>query len=112
MCATPAAMAAPRCEASVGAHPAGGLPDRDLVLLVEDNDVVAELITRILERRGRLLIRARDAAEAERQFMAYAPRIALLMLDCKLPDVHGGVLCQRLRRLVPGLPALFTSGQD
>jgi len=87
-------------------------PARDTVLLVEDDDVVAGLLGHILARTGRAFVRAGDGAETERLFHENESRIALIILDCRLPDAHGGLLGHRLRKLSPGLPLLITSGRD
>ena len=89
--------------------PAG--PKRDLVLLIEDDDVVASLIVRLLERMHWRVAVARDGAECEKLLQAHSAEIALAFMDCTLPDTHGGSLCQRLRMALPGLPVLLTSGR-
>lgn len=80
------------------------------VLLVEDDDIVAGLVARILARRARCVLRAASGAEGEQLFAAHRAEIALAILDCWLPDIDGTVLCRRLRRAAPGLPVLLTSG--
>ncbi len=100
-------------------HPAGPVaaavpttPKRDLVLLVEDDDNVASLLVRLLERMNRPVVLARDGASCERLLQAHHERIALAFVDCSLPDTHGGSLCQKLRTIVPGLPVLLMSGRS
>lgn len=88
------------------------LPDRDVVLLVEDDDTIAGLVTHILQRARRRVVRARDGAECMRLFAASADSIGLVILDCRLPDADGPGLCRQLRGLVPDLPVLLTSGRD
>lgn len=83
-----------------------------MVLLVEDDDIVARLIVHILARVRRRVVRARDGAECLRLFAAHAPEIGLAILDCRLPDTEGARLCEELRRRAPGLPVLLTSGRD
>ena len=99
-----ASPGAPRCAFEA--------PVRNLVLLVEDNDCVAGLVTCILGRGGRRVLRARDGAESELLFAAHAREIACVMLDYRLPDTDGASLCARLRRQRPDLPVMFASGQD
>lgn len=103
------------------APPAVGSPDalrpefreaplRDLVLQVEDNDCVARLVSALLVREGFRVRRARNGAECELLFAALADEIALVMLDCRLPDIDGATLGRRLRAQAPELRVLFTSG--
>ena len=88
------------------------LPGRSLVLLAEDNDCVAALVTRILARLGLGVLRANCGAECERLFAEHESEIALVMLDCRLPDGDGAMLAGRLRQCAPELPVLLTSGRE
>jgi two-component system, OmpR family, response regulator RegX3 len=62
------------------------------VLLVEDDDAIAEPLTAGLGRRGFQVSRARTGAEA----LAAAPHDVVL-LDLGLPDMDGIDVCQQLR---------------
>jgi DNA-binding response OmpR family regulator len=87
-------------------------PPRDTVLIVEDDDNVAGLLTCIVARDGRRVLRARLAREAHPWFDDQADRIALVLIDGTLPDFSGTVLGQQLRERVPNLPLLLVSGRD
>ncbi len=82
------------------------------VLLIEDDDVVAGLVIRILARRAQRVLRAANGAEGEKLFAEHREEIGLVMVDCWLPDVAGTTLCQRFRREAPDVPILLTSGCD
>jgi two-component system response regulator AtoC len=84
---------------------------RDLILVVEDDDVVGPLLELLLSRVARRVQRVRDGAECARIFNGIAPEVALVIMDCGLPDAHGGTLCHRLRKAAPRLPVLLTSGR-
>ncbi len=103
MCPSPAAA-----QESIFIEP----PACGVVLLVEDDDVVAGLVTHILARRAARVLRAGSGAEGEKLFSEHQAEIALAILDCWLPDGDGTVLCRRLRRAAPELPVLLTSGCD
>lgn len=91
----------------------GGTTLRDgAVLLVEDEDSLAELLTCLLRRINVRVLRAADGAEARKLFDENRAGITLAFVDCHLPDVEGGELCQELRQTVPHLPLLLTSGRD
>src|SRR4249919_2032558 len=62
------------------------------VLLVEDDDAIAEPLTSGLGRHGFQVSRARTGAEA----LAAAPHDVVL-LDLGLPDMDGMDVCRRLR---------------
>jgi DNA-binding response OmpR family regulator len=89
----------------------GGSLARNVVLQVEDNDCIARLVEHILARSGHRVLRARDGAEGAVLFAAHRDEIALVMLDCRLPDMDGSALSSDLRESRPDLPVLFTSGQ-
>ena len=91
----------------------GGPTVRDgAILLVEDEDSLAELLTCLLRRINVRVIRAADGAEARKLFDENRRGITLAFVDCHLPDVEGGELCEELRQTVPHLPLLLTSGRD
>jgi DNA-binding response OmpR family regulator len=62
------------------------------VLLVEDDDAIAEPLTAGLERHGFQVSRARTGAEA-----LAAPAHEVVLLDLGLPDMDGIDVCRRLR---------------
>lgn len=84
---------------------------RDTVLLVEDDESLAKLFSLLLQRCCLRVIHARSGAECVSLFERHQSAIVLLLMDCNLPDAHGGTICHGLRRLVPGLPVLLTSGR-
>ncbi|HVS51299.1 MAG TPA: response regulator [Opitutaceae bacterium] len=86
--------------------------DRDTILIVEDEDHVAALIACILERAHYRVRRATHGAECARLLEENEAGIALVLLDCTLPDVDGRVLFHELRHLAPGLPVIFVTGRD
>jgi len=83
---------------------------RDTVLVVEDDSTLARLFSVFIERCHLRVLHARDGASCLRVFEAHRDELVLVLMDCGLPDVHGGTLCHRLRASVPGLPLLLTSG--
>jgi len=99
-------------DAKTPAPAAPASPVRDTILVVEDEDFVAGLIARFLERGNFRVVRASDGAEAQRAFTAHSSAIALAMIDATLPDMHGGALARSLRDHTSRLPLLFVSGRD
>jgi PAS domain S-box-containing protein len=82
----------------------------ETVLLVEDEEGVAALACRVLERRGYTVLRAREGAEAVAVGRAHRGVIDLLVTDVVMPGMGGPESAELLRRLRPGLRVLFVSG--
>jgi CheY-like chemotaxis protein len=90
-------------------------PDTELhgtetILLVEDEELVRVLATRVLERAGFTVLTAANAEEALAQAAIHPGPIDLLLADVVMPRVQGPELAAELLRQRPGLPILFTSG--
>ena len=65
------------------------------VLVVDDNEDLAAMLSRLLELKGHEVCECHDAAEALDRFDAFEPDVA--MLDLGLPGMDGHELCRRLR---------------
>lgn len=83
---------------------------RASILLVEDEEVLRLLTTRILERAGHRVRGARSAEEAEHLLSATPERPSLLITDVILPGEGGVDLAERWLARLPGLRVLFLSG--
>jgi nitrogen-specific signal transduction histidine kinase len=91
-------------------------PDRDLnghgerILLVEDEESLRKMASRLLARNGYQVCEAEDGAVAVGRAEDTAERIDLLVTDMVMPEMLGGEVVERIRAIRPGLPALFISG--
>jgi len=72
-------------------------------LVVDDNELAAELLAELLLMCGHAVRTANDAASARDLAREFQPQVAIL--DLWLPDTHGCELGPQLRAL-PGLEAL------
>lgn len=70
-------------------------PSGPLVVLVEDDDVVAETLALYLEQAGFRVERAADGVEGLR--IASRDDVALVILDLMIPKLPGLDVCSRLR---------------
>ena len=86
--------------------------DMGYIFFVEDEDLIADLMTAVFARAGYRAIHACNGAEAMRLAHEHHNEIALALVDVCLPDINGDELCRKLRLLSPGLPVLLTSGRD
>ena len=79
-----------------------------VVLVVDDDPDVCWALEHLVEGLEAQCIRALDrqgALHAARQ-----NRLALVLLDAKLPDIDGLELAGQIRRAAPGVPILLISG--
>jgi PAS domain S-box-containing protein len=82
----------------------------ETVLLVEDDDAVRSLVSRLLHRQGYTVIEARDGEEALAAARAHAGPIHLVLSDVIMPKMGGPALAEELLRLRPALRVLYMSG--
>ena len=80
------------------------------VLLVEDEDGVRALATRILERAGYTVHAARDGVEGLEVYAREAAAIDLVVTDVVMPRLSGPAMADSLWVGRPDLPVLFMSG--
>jgi two-component system response regulator RegX3 len=66
------------------------------VLLVEDDDAIAEPLVKGLERQG-FAVRRESTGEGALLALAAAPRTEIVLLDLGLPDIDGYEVCRRIR---------------
>jgi CheY-like chemotaxis protein len=81
-----------------------------LVLLVEDDEAVRSVLSRVLTREGFTTLLAGSVTEALRVFERAPREIELLVSDVVLPDRPVAELARALRRRRPDLPVLLMSG--
>jgi DNA-binding response OmpR family regulator len=79
------------------------------ILVVEDDEQIAELMRDFLEAEGFLVLHASSGRETTEQLERSLPD--LVLLDVMLPDESGFEICRRLRR-DSSVPVLFLSARD
>jgi DNA-binding response OmpR family regulator len=77
------------------------------VLVVEDDETVAEVVTRYLEREGFAVEAVRDGRDALERSDAALPD--LVVLDIMLPGIDGLEVCRRLRARAPVPVVMLTA---
>jgi PAS domain S-box-containing protein len=82
----------------------------ETVLLVEDERVVRETATRILERHGYRVLTARHGADALLIWGARAADIDVVITDVRMPTMGGRALVERLRTERPDVAVVVMSG--
>jgi len=77
------------------------------VLIVEDDEQIADALEDALTRHGHQTVQASTAAEA----LTIVHNAQLILLDVELPDLDGHELCRRLRRQID-TPIIVVTGRD
>lgn len=103
-------------ESLTGKSVAGGtgeVPDKKVILLVEDETPVRELLAQVLKSSGYRVLQAGGTAEALVAWKWHAPRIDLLFTDMVMPgDLSGLDLAARFQAEKPGLKIICLSGNS
>jgi PAS domain S-box-containing protein len=81
----------------------------ETILLVEDEDAVRALASRILESKGYTVLLAESGAQAI-EIARENPAIDLLLTDMVLPGMGGSEISKRIHELAPRTKVLYTSG--
>ena len=105
----------PRLEEAIevtapDAVPAGSPRGTETVLLVEDEDVVRAVASKILELQGYSVLGASDGEAALRVCQRYEGVIHLMITDVVMPGMSGRELAERVAVLHPGTKVLYMSG--
>lgn len=83
-----------------------------LVLLVDDEDVVRRVTTRMLSRLGFDVIVASDGQEAVELFVKRPHEFVCVLLDLTMPRMDGETAYGALRQIRGDVPVILTSGYN
>lgn len=82
----------------------------ETILVVDDNIPVRDLVRRILQKQGYILLEAQNGEEALRLITNYAGPIHLLLTDIVMPGISGKTLAEEAAHLRPDMKVLYISG--
>ncbi|MGZ5536995.1 MAG: response regulator [Chthoniobacterales bacterium] len=80
------------------------------ILLVEDEEMLRELGTQILEGEGYRVLTAKDGEEAVETFVLHRDEIGLVVCDLGLPKLGGRDAFLKMKRSKPSVRAIVASG--
>ena len=78
------------------------------ILCVDDHEDTSEMLSLLLSQEDYHVVCAKNGQEA----LSFAGKeeFDLYVLDKRLPDGDGLLLCQKLTEITPGVPCMFYSG--
>ncbi len=94
-------------ESIVLPAPKGGT---ETILTAEDDAEVRRLTKEVLENFGYKIIEAVNGADAINKFIENKDRIQLLLFDLIMPKKNGKEAYEEIRKVMPDIKVLFTSG--
>jgi two-component system, cell cycle response regulator len=110
--ATPELLSESCASAAAGPVQAAASPaPEDLVLIVDDDAMIAAMERRMLEKGGYACQVANDAESAWRLL---SPDVSLVLLDVSMPGQNGPEVLRRMRRdpTLAGIPVIFATGRS
>ena len=103
-------VAAEAASALPGRVPAATPQGHETILLVEDDDGVRQIASRILRRSGYQVLEAREGGQALQICGEHRGDIHLVLTDLVMPGINGRDLVLRLASLRPGIKVVLMSG--
>jgi CheY-like chemotaxis protein len=91
-----------------GLEPVRGGPET--ILLVEDEESLRQLVSRVLRSYGYRVVQARNGSEGVTAFAGMPQPPDLVLSDIVMPQMGGPQMVEELRKDHPGLKVLFMSG--
>ena len=82
------------------------------ILLVDDEDVVLDVCTMMLEKLGFNVLAVSNGLDAVQIYRHNEVNISLIILDILMPKVSGSETCRRIKEINPKAKILHTSGLD
>lgn len=104
----PKPPAAPSAVGDLKIHNPMG--DRELVMIVDDEEFVTILAQRVLTDEGYRVVTAKDGFQAIETYRKLKDQIALIILDFTMPIMDGADVFAELQLINPAVPVVLSSG--
>ena len=86
------------------------LKGTETVLLVDDEDIIMDVGSQMLEKLGYEILIARNGKEAINIYKENKEKIDMVILDMIMPGMSGGEVYNKLKEINPGIKVLLSSG--
>jgi CheY-like chemotaxis protein len=80
------------------------------ILIIDDEQLVLEVVTKMLGLLGYTVYAAADGSTALEIFKAHQAQIDLVILDMIMPEISGSLVYDRLREIKPVVTVMLSSG--
>jgi len=97
-------------EEEATSEPIEQLTGNETILIAEDEMTVRSVAIRILEKAGYRVIAAQDGEEGFKLFLENISDIDLVILDVIMPVMGGKEVYEKIKKIKPNLPVLFSTG--
>jgi len=94
-------------EGVAGLQPRGGL---ETIMLVDDEEFILDLGSRILTKSGYKVLKASNGKEALEQYRRQGENISLVILDLIMPEMSGKQCLEGLLNIAPSGKVIIASG--
>ena len=88
------------------------LRGKERVLLVDDEETLAEMVRSMLQRRGFTVIGTTDSAQALEMFSDHPVRFDLVITDQIMPRMTGATLAGKLLAIRADIPVILMTGHN
>ena len=78
--------------------------------MIDDDDIVRTVISRMLEQAGFHVLTAPDGLTGVAAFREHCPTIQAVLLDMTMPKMDGVQTCRALREVHPAVKVILSSG--
>jgi two-component system cell cycle sensor histidine kinase/response regulator CckA len=85
---------------------------KEVILFSEDDEVVWDLISNMLEGFGYTVIVTGGGEEGVRKFFEYKDSIRLVVVDMVMPKKGGKDVYDEIKMILPDIKVIFISGYD
>ena len=87
-------------------------PHQPVILVADDEVMIRNLVTILMQLEGYLVISAADGQEGLELSRKYSGKIDLVITDMEMPRLNGSDLCAHLIEERPGIKVIVMSGKD
>jgi CheY-like chemotaxis protein len=90
--------------------PTSGLRGRERILVVDDESLIADVLTMGLDRLGYEVVTLNEPREAIETFTEDPSAWDVVVSDQVMPEIKGLALCKRLKKICPSLRFILCTG--